>query len=154
VKIALHFERDTIERLKAVLEDREHAARVVTPALDEIADDFLDIQSRRFAAASATWLPLKPETAIRKAAGGRPPEPLVGGELEQSLTRRGARFAIRRVDGNSVTLGTSDPVANLHQGGTRRMPRRPPVSLFRADERRWVEIIERHLSGSRPRVGL
>jgi hypothetical protein len=154
VKIDLHFERDTIDRLKAVLEDREQAARVVTPALDEIADDFLGIQSRRFGAAAAIWAPLKPETALRKAAGGRQPLPLVGGELEASLTRAGARFAVRRVGDKSVTLGTSDPVANLHQGGTRRMKRRPPVSLSRADERRWVEIIERHLSGTRTRVGL
>jgi phage gpG-like protein len=154
VKIDLRFERDTIDRLKAVLEDREQAARVVTAALDEIADDFLNVQSRRFGAAGTTWVPLKPETALRKAAGGRHPLPLVGGGLEASLTRRGARFAVRRVEDNSVTLGTSDPVANLHQSGTRRMPRRPPVSLSRADERRWVEIIERHLSGTRTRVGL
>lgn len=154
MKIQLRFERDTIDRLKDVLEDRERAARVVTPALDAIADDFLNIQQRRFASAATTWIPLKAETAIRKAEGGRQPIPLVGGELESSLTRRGSRFSVRRVQDSTVTLGTSDPVANLHQGGTRRMPRRPPVSLSRADERRWVEIIERHLSGDRPGAGL
>jgi hypothetical protein len=154
VRIDLRFERDTIERLKAALEDREQRAKHVTPALDEIADDFLAVQRRRFSAAAAIWQPLSPESAVRKARSGRAPVPLVGGELESSLTRRGARFAVRRIGDNSVTLGTSDPVAHLHRDGTRRLPRRPPVSLSRADERRWVRIIERHLSGERPGVGL
>lgn len=153
MKVDLRFERDSIERLKAILEDREQRAKVVTPALDEIAEDWLSIGRRRFSS-GATWTPLSAEWALRKAAGGRSPLPLAGGDLEASLTRQGAKFAIRRVQGSTVTLGTSDPVANLHQGGTKRLPRRPPVSLTRADERRWVEIIEQHLSGDRPGVGL
>jgi phage gpG-like protein len=153
MRARLELDKNISRRLKATLDDRQERARIVTPALEEIADDWLGIQRRRFGG-SAQWKPLSPEWAVRKAQAGKSPMPLVGGELERSLTRRGARFAVRRVSQRQVVLGTSDPVANLHQGGTRRMPKRPPVSITRADERRWVDIISRHLSSSDVERGL
>lgn len=153
MRISLRFEEGTIRRLQEALHDREQRARHVTPALEQIADDFLVIQRRRFSG-GAQWKPLSAEWAIRKAASGRPVTPLAGGNLERSLTRKGAQFSIRRINnGGAITLGTSDPVAHLHRDGTKKLPRRPPVSLSRNDEKRWVSIFERHLSPER-RVGL
>lgn len=145
------------ERALAALDDRLHGLEtrmaVLSPALDEIADDWLNIERARFAG-RAEWKPLTTDWATRKAAGGRSPMPLVGGPLEQSLTRRGTQFAVRAVGQHGITLGTTDPVAHFHQDGTHRLPRRPPVSMSLADEKRWAQILQRHITGTAPVVGL
>lgn len=151
MKVTLDLDQRSLARLREVLESRELRAKHLAPALDAVADDFLLVQRRRFASASAIWAPLSPEWAVQKAKQGRSTAPLVGGELERSLTRRGARFAVRRIGSNSVTLGTSDPVAGLHHGGTKRMPKRPPVSLGKADQRRWAQLFVEHLRDGKGR---
>lgn len=137
------------KQLRSRLENLARNAEEPREALQEVADDFLQLQQRRFARASAIWRPLKPESARRKARRGLSTEPLVGGRLEASLTIRGATYQVRRMNVRSITLGTRDPSAHLHQRGTsKKLPARPPVSLSPADERRWRDIFARSLTGA------
>jgi phage gpG-like protein len=153
VRIHVALDEASLAALNTRLQGIETRMAVLSPALDEIADDWLNIERARFAG-RAEWKPLTPEWAARKAAGGRSPLPLAGGELERSLTQRGSRFAVRSVGQKGITLGTTDPVAQLHQSGSRRLPKRPPVSLSIADEKRWALIIQKHIAGRTPEVGL
>lgn len=146
----LKFDIAGDDRVRELL--RWLAANAIEPteALDAIADDFLRVQQRRFSEASAIWKPLKPISALRKAARGRSTAPLVGGTLEESLTHAGARYAVRREAKSSITLGTREPTAHLHRDGTRRgLPKRPPVAISAEDARRWRDIFADHLLAGR-----
>lgn len=120
-------------------------------ALHKIADDFLRMERRRFAGAN-TWSPLKPGTVATKAAAGRPAIPLAGGDLERSLTVRGSKGSIRRVNQNGMIVGTRNPVARIHQGSKEQsrgrggvLPRRAVVVVRPDDRSRWAHLFGEHL---------
>jgi phage gpG-like protein len=132
----------------------EMAARAEHPqaALDAVGDDFLHLEAARFAG-GAGWQPLSAAYARRKAFRGRSTRPLVGGLLEDSLTRSGTRFSVRQTDQHSILMGTSDPVAHLHQKGTKGpsgkgMPARKLVDIRSSDRLRWRELIRRNVFGT------
>lgn len=153
--VEVRLDEVTLQHLLDALDGRADRAQVLRPAFHEIADDFYEIERRRFAAGMAHWQPLSHAYALRKAARGRSVVPLVGGDLEKSLTRKGARWSVRRVTNTALFIGTKDPVTNLHQGGTRRMPARPPVDVTDRDKKRWGQMLLQHVSGGRARrVGL
>jgi hypothetical protein len=138
----------------SMLQGREDRAQQLRPAFEAVAVDFRNLEKRRFGG-QAGWAPLSPEYAKRKAAGGRPPQPLAGGALERSLTVQGAKYSVRRINRASMFVGTRNPVANLHREGTKRMPARPPVDVRPADTARWSRIFADHLAGARSsRLGL
>jgi hypothetical protein len=136
------------------------AARSSYPreALEAVGDDFLNIEQGRFAG-DAGWKPLSSAYARRKARRGLPTQPLVGGALEASLTRAGTRYSVRQIDRSSILMGTSDPVAHLHQQGTRGasgkgMPTRTLVGIRNADLLRWRELIRANVFGTSAGGGL
>lgn len=99
---------------------------------------------------TARFKPLAPVSAKRKASKGRTTRPLLGGNLEKSLTTRRAKGSVRRINKVSVVVGTRNALAPLHQAGTRRgMPRRPVVAVTPQDrdELREVFITEFLRSG-------
>lgn len=146
MRLEVHFAPGAFEHLDARLADHEDKLAYLQPALERIADDFLGVERIRLNGGGGL-IPLTPEWAARKAAGGRSPAPLAGGELEQSLTTGQGRYGLRQITDTSVLMGTTDPVANLMNSGTRKMPKRPPVSVTFADESRWFQILDDHISG-------
>lgn len=105
---------------------------------------------------SAPYKPLKPRSARRKAAKGRSIRPLAGGALEKSLTGRGAG-SIRRLNKQSVVIGTRDPVAHLHQNGARggRLPVRKVINVSAADRDEFRQVFADGIMsavGGNPRV--
>lgn len=148
------------------------------PALEQIADDFLDMERRQFAsrgAAGATpWAPLSAEWEARKQGGGI----LVGdtGRLARSLTQERARGGRRRIEvrpgrTSGLEVGSTHPLAHLHQGGTKerfvrswrgaplaaprsagKLPARPVVAVTPRDEQRWRGILAAYLFGEQQRA--
>lgn len=117
-----------LRRLSAL----DQAAKVPRPILRAVADVRQAQQADYFA--TARWQPLTAVSAARKRRAGRAGRPLVGGALERSLTRKGARYSFRRFQTQSLVMGTRDPVAHLHDRGTRRgLPARPVVQLSRRE---------------------
>jgi hypothetical protein len=153
MRIEVKLDEPAVRQTLARLRGREDRTQHLRPAFEAVATDFLNLERRRFAGA-ARWAPLSPEYARRKAAGGRPILPLAGGALERSLTRKRAKYSVRRINRLSMFVGTRDPVANLHRKGTRRMPARPPVDITAADRTRWKRIFVGHLAGAGMRLGL
>lgn len=137
------------------------AAEDLSPVYEEIADDFLEIEERQFTsggAGSGGWAPLNPRYAARKKGPGILRETLA---LFNSLTRRGAPGAIRRITKDTIELGssvTSDrgfPYPVAHALGTSKMPARPPIDLIETDKTRWTKMVQRHLVNAlRARTGM
>lgn len=149
------------------------------PALERVADDFLAMERRAFATQGASnaepWRPLSPEWARRKAGRGIIGGVLHGasGRLEKSLITRGARGSRRRISRQSVTMGSSHPLAHLHQRGTTaryartwrgqplakprysgQLPARPMVVVGPRDVQRWRSIMADWLMTEARRLGL
>lgn len=139
-------DRALLDRLR-LMRTQAQAPRA---ALHGVADDFLRLMATRFSG-TAHWKPLTVGAAQQKAKKGRPTIPLAGGELERSLTVRGSRGSVRRVNKNGMLVGTRNPVARLHQGGTKerrpggRLPARPIIEIGQADRDRWSELFSEHL---------
>lgn len=119
-------------------------------ALIEAGDRFYGIE-RRYLRATARWTPLRPKYARVKLRKRGTSRPMIGGGLEQSLTRKGARYAVRRINKRSIVIGTKDPVANIHNSGSllRRMPPRTLIHFTRADRKEFRDIFARHLMSAR-----
>lgn len=118
------------------------------PVFDELADDFLSIETRQFSSegrfASGGWAQLAESTVARRGSA----HPILDdhGDLRASLTDAAAKGAIRQITSDSLFVGTDVDYAQYHQQGTRRMPRRRPVEFREADRRRWVKAIQRYLT--------
>lgn len=111
------------------------AERVDKPwaALRAADEEFRKREARIFATGNGgSWAPDDLSTVKTKGSA----RVLVdSGDLLASLTRVGDRYHVRQVNGDSITLGTRNPVAHLHAKGARGMPRRNPVPPTTAAER-------------------
>lgn len=120
----------------------------MTDVLTALADDFLKIERRQFRGEgtfSAGWAPLTERYARRKATKYPGAKILVAeGDLMASLTKRGARNAVREITRDSLLVGTTDPKARYHQRGTETMAQRRPVELSKGARDRWVRGIQRY----------
>lgn len=150
MRVHVTIDQVALRRVQDRLQGRLDRAQALRPAFDAVADDFLQMQRSRFAG-GAGWAPLSPAYAVRKAMTGRGTRPLAGGALEASMTRRGARYSVRRITSKSMFMGTRNPVANLHNAGTRRMPKRPLITVRGSDRERWGDLFAEHLRGGGPR---
>lgn len=123
------------------------AAENPKDALLEVADLFFTVTEPGYWRA-ARWVPLRPDSARRKRKRGLPARPLVGGTLERSLTSKGARYQVRRVSKSSVTLGTSHPLAAIHDKGTRgALPARRLIAVSKADRAAYRDVFARATVG-------
>jgi hypothetical protein len=69
--------------------------------------------------------------------------------MRDSFVRPRAKYAYFRIRGTSMTMGSSDPVAELHD------PQRPLLGVRIADEREWSEWVAIYVAhGFLPRTGL
>lgn len=136
----LGFDYD--ERQSQAFADRLQALGVaadnVRPALEDVADDFLDMERRAFttsgASIGARWEPLRPGRP-----GTNPHELVATGALFRSLTSAHAPDTVRRITADSVTMGTSK----------KGLPRRRYVlvKVDRRDGARWADLVADHLFG-------
>jgi phage gpG-like protein len=124
--------------------------RDFSPALEDIADDFLELEATQFASEGKTgsggWQALSPKYAAWKAVNY--PGALIlerGGWLRDSLTVKDAPFQIRDITNTQATLGTSLSYGIFHQTGTRKMPARPPIELSESDKTRWGKLVHEFL---------
>lgn len=120
------------------------------PVLSALADDFLAIQDQQFGSqgrfASGGWRRLSASRVEQKRQQGLDPRILHATlALRKSLTKKGARGAVRKVTADEMRVGTSIDYAIHHQYGTQRMPRRRPVEFREQDRRRWVKALQRFL---------
>lgn len=129
-----------------------NAAEDMSPAFEQISDDFRVIERKQFdsegAYASGGWAPLRPSTVKARHGAAHPILRSVGadgGRLRRSLTTKGARDNIRQITADTMVVGTRTPYAKYHQRGTATMARRRPVELTEADRKRWLKIIQAYL---------
>jgi hypothetical protein len=88
-----------------------------------------------------SWAPLSAATMERH--GVRPQMLMETGTLWASLTQEGAKYSYAILNGDSIRVGTRDPVAHLLRDGTRRgIPPRdiegePPAPT----QERWSDLV-------------
>jgi phage gpG-like protein len=121
-----------------------------SPALEDIADDFLKLEQTQFAgegkSGSGGWKALSPDYAAWKAVNYPGAKILErDGWLRDSLTVKDAPFQIREITATQAELGTSVSYGIYHQMGTRKMPARPPVELSASDQNRWGKLVHEFL---------
>lgn len=147
------------------------ASRMVDlrPVFEQIADDFHQMESRLFAShgssAGEPWQPSQQGGAVT-LTGQRE-------RMKRSLTVPRSRNSVQRITRNSITLGSTQPLAHLHQGGTAdryvrtyrgkplakpryagRLPRRAVFAVGAADEQRWAEMVSAHVLAGVDPIGL
>lgn len=134
------------------------AETLLERAAPQIVADFHHIEKRRFAKEGPGWAPLAATTAAERSRlgiGGTNPildrtgasyRGRTGGQLKRSLTETGAKGSVVRMGVDNMFVGTTDPVADFHQYGTKRMPQRKVVDFTEADAERWGIILRRALS--------
>lgn len=132
------------------LQGMEQFAKTPRNALIEAGDVWLG-QERAYLRSTAQWVPLRPKYAKVKLRRRGTTRPMIGGELERSLTRKGSRYHVRRIARQSIFIGTRDPVANIHNSGSlrRRIPPRMLIHLTRADRKELRDVFARHLMSAR-----
>ena len=121
-----------------------------SPALEKIADDFLELEASQFASEGKTgsggWKALSPDYAAWKAINYPGAKILErDGWLRDSLTVKDAPFQVREISPTEAVLGTSVSYGIFHQTGTRKMPARPPIELSESDKTRWGKLVHEWL---------
>ena len=111
-----------------------------SPALEKIADDFLELEASQFSSEGKTgsggWKALSPDYAAWKAVhypGAKILER--DGWLRDSLTVKDAPFGVREITPTQAVLGSSLPYAMYHQTGTGSLPGRQLA--LGSDKTRW-----------------
>jgi len=148
-------------QLDRALQGRITAATDLSPAFNQIADDFVDMEKAAFAAEGAyernpAWQPLSAKYAAWKAKHFAADWPMLvrSGALLASLT--GGTGSIREIEPLKMTIGGTVRVGRwdlgaLHQTGTRRgMPKRKPLNLSMTRRRRWMRYIVKIFQGENP----
>lgn len=155
MRIQLEIAGD-VQLSRTLLRFRQHAEDM-SPAFEQIADDFYEIERRQFASegvyGSGGWKPLSPGYAARKSVL-YPGKPILQatGALFESLT--GGRGAVKKVSRDELLLSTDDEKAPFHQRGTRKMPQRRPVELRSQDRKNMVKVLQRYLVSGETRGGM
>lgn len=99
---------------------------------------------------TARYRPLDPEYAAEKSRERGTTRPLVGGELEASITNPRHRNHLSVITRNEVRVGTKHPLARIHKKGVAgRMPRRVPVKLTPKHRRAALDALRADLLGKR-----
>lgn len=127
------------------------------PVFHNLADDFLDIETRQFESegryASGGWQPLTPDYLAWKVRHDLDPRILHATlAMRNSLTVRGAPGQVRRITRDEMFVGTDVrskrgfPYPAVHQNPKRSpLPRRRPVELREADRDNWVKQVQYYL---------
>jgi phage gpG-like protein len=113
-----------------------------------VQSEFYKIQKAQFgsegsAGKSGKWQALSPgyAKAKQKRYGSRPIL-TASGTLYKSLTSANASGAVVEMTAQELTLGTSVKYVGYHQRGTKRMPRREPISFTNEQEKQLMKPIQ------------
>lgn len=148
------------EEFKRTLGLTGNRLKNLSPVWEAWAIDFRAKESYLFDAEGAaqgygSWAPLSPKYAEQKRRDGFTGGILVRtGKLKASLSSVGAG-SITKITPSSLEIGTSIPYAKYHQGGTRRMPARPPIRVTDAQRQFLIKLIQRFaiVGGLREGIG-
>ena len=138
--------QETLLRALGVVEKSVHDWR---PAWEECEKLFYEIEGNQFASQGSRggnpWVKLSEGYGKWKALH-HPGKPLlvVDGTLRDSLQGKGDG-AIRDIQPDSLTLGSSIPYAAYHQRGTSRMPARPPMVITPSDLGQFTRRLLKHM---------
>lgn len=127
--------------------------RDMRPAWHEIHDLLLTEWDTQFATqggrASGGWAPLAESTVRRKRAMNMDNGILQRTmRLRDSLTEKGHSDHVLKLTKDELVVGSSVPYGPFHQGGTARMPARPPAALREQAKRGVSSIMHRHAMGA------
>ncbi|HLZ20725.1 MAG TPA: phage virion morphogenesis protein [Ktedonobacterales bacterium] len=112
--------------------------------------DLLDKQDDGWAAlADATVL-----DRTRRGFGGEHPILVRAGDLQASVTARGAPGNVFDVRADSLSVGSEDARAGYHQWGTSRMPARPIVGISWARRSGIVDRLNTYIQAQARQQGL
>lgn len=144
--VRLRFAIDGDVQVSRVLDAATEAVSDLTPAWEQIAEDFRAEEEERFG--GGEWAPLSPAYAAWKARHF-PGKGILRrtGRLYESLTGE-SQDSVADIEPLRLTLGTRTPYAVFHQRGTSRMPARPVIDLSPGFRRTAVRRVQRHLAES------
>jgi len=124
------------------------------PVMQYIAHDFERVMAEQFATEGAStgseWAPLSDDWWDHKVGVGKDHGTLQYNQiLVRSLTNSSASGAVRDVDDDEVTMGTSVWYGIFHIEGTARMPRRNFMRIPANTQRHWVAVLNRYVTTGR-----
>lgn len=146
----LSFETSGVKQIDRELIRIGAYAGDVSPALKAIVGVMRDETRKQFNTegghASGGWAPLAPSTVAAKRRGGYRPEILRRTDaLMRSLTVAGDPNEVVEIGKQELTFGSRLPYADLHQTGTHRMPKRPPLQFTEEAKRTIVKVLQRYV---------
>lgn len=140
---------DGDEEARNELNRRAGRAQHMKPALERVLGVIVARYRRRFQ--GGEWKPLASATVERKSRQGLDPRVMrASGALERALTAPGRTAGRTQSVGKTqarVGVGKKLFYARFQHFGTESIPARPLFRWERDDERRALEILDRHLFG-------
>ncbi len=146
------IEIDGIKQFDRVFSKIQYRISDFTPIWEEIAEEFYFMEEKIFENEGnvedvSKWKDLSTAYAEWKEKH-YPGENILHltGELEESLTRKGASGNIHEIDKKSMAIGSGLKVGKwnlawLHQRGTHKMPARPPLRLIKSFKSKITRIM-------------
>lgn len=134
---------EAIDRLtETVIDQRERGWQ-------ENVDVRLDYQRRHMDTENAGgWTPLDDEYRLQKVEDvGAIPILQYTGRLYQSVTSEGAANYVREETGQTLRVGSSNPLARYHHEGAGRLPKREVIVITDEEGREHLEVIEENYAG-------
>lgn len=131
-------------------------AEDMSPAFEQIADDFLQIQEFQFDSQggmfSGGWAALAPSTIESKRRQGLDPRILHATlALRNSLTNKNDPNHVRRITPDTMEVGTSVtspsgfPYPAAHQNPKQGQKQRRPIELDEDISSDWVKVLQEYL---------
>lgn len=120
------------------------------PAFDKVADYLMKITATQFDSqgrrGGGQWKPLTSKWARYKVLKGYDPRILhKQGVLRRSVTNRGARGQILRINKQEMEFGSNLEYAARHQFGYGNVPARPFLRILGSDEKKIAKMISDHI---------
>lgn len=148
--VYVNYEVFGVNEAKARMDRLIARAEDFRPVFGLLQQEFYNIEDDLFSnegstGAHGSWSGLKDSTLKRKTGSGGI---LVDTEaLRKSLTRPNQKGSRRVITRHSMTIGTLDPKADLHQKGTKTMKQRRVVDLTVSQSEYFTLQLERYLLG-------
>lgn len=146
-RFGVEIDLQGLDTVKLNLNKVEKAVKDIRPGLKKVANDIRETEDRVFKAegaygSRARWKKLSPNYKKWKSRVF-PGQPILqaSGGLRQSLVYKGNANHIETITKTSLTFGSRDPKFSWHQTGTRKMPKRPPLTYTRYQGVKWSKII-------------